>query len=1168
MRAIIICKSPNLEDPNESFHPLQKLNNGEMVLERSIRLLAEQGITDISLSCPDQTNLLAPLLSSLKGKGLELKIVEDSGQYSAELFDPEVERTSFLSELTEDTLILSGSLIFSESFIRALLAKIPGHSALFVTEEDEECSLPRLMLAEGNLVAFNAESDEDVLSGFPLLFLKAESEEGSVLQPWSISEGYLALLDESEKTAVALRLLSHYDLIEQSINAEFYSVHDIEAFLSKHQSSKPLVLTPSHMKSTMERYVLSGLDNYYFLELSQGVNSSSYHKVLQVFLAESCDSIITIGDDASHNIGKLVKHSLAGRIPSESTRTATQKIVHVAVPCFTETGSESLARAYLHENEHSLNFEHDSLLPDLLILDPKFLEAESAQARRAVALETLSYAIDSLWSLHNNRLGTALALESLELFLSSFYCVFENNFTQPGWLLMSRYKAIKAAELCGLTQAKTAADALAGEIGAPPNEVFAKIAPYFWKHYSDNLIQSKPTIKRKHLASQLSQIQRELSVDTSVEMKEILSFLFELILSAESDNEQRNIETEKARSALGALDISDSPNASIVTDEETMREILRQAYSGNDIWRNSDEELVLPLSKEEFYSSWRKTFRLASLKKLQKVQTEILFDVIDFCEKAGIEYFLNYGSLLGAVRHGGFIPWNDNIEISMEAKDYKKFVAAAAEGLGQNYYLHNGENDKYAWFLGTRVCLKESFYERSKDRFFYAPKRGIYITVLPVGRVKSAKKQHTIKARVARLVEASLQVRLNPLSRSLRRRARWVTSPIRLLAKPQLQSLRDWLFMCGRGDYALLGYKYFVSNETVRFDHIYPLTTLEFEGRQVKVPQKYETLLEKFYGAYQELPQEEDIVYPVPVRVAFAPGDEYTLLSGNRFKEKPAPKSKIVRRFNKLFGPTTHGRRIATRIVGFFRARGIQPSENTRRLAALKNKHAGERCFLIGNGPSLTSEDLDMLAGEYTIGCNLIFKIYEQTVWRPSYYCVSDSGITRTHSRQLLDNVECKDLVIRDFPYHFMEVKPWDAIRLPYISVPWYKVHGNFLEFHYLSHATIMSMMIEFAHYMGFKEIYLIGVDGTSASKKGSHFTDSYFSEEMKKYGNAVKQKTIKNYDPAVQAVYLQKRTLWVFGLLREFSEKNGFKIYNATRGGVIEVFERANLDEVLAEKK
>lgn len=235
-------------------------------------------------------------------------------------------------------------------------------------------------------------------------------------------------------------------------------------------------------------------------------------------------------------------------------------------------------------------------------------------------------------------------------------------------------------------------------------------------------------------------------------------------------------------------------------------------------------------------------------------------------------------------------------------------------------------------------------------------------------------------------------------------------------------------------------------------------------------------------------------------------------------------------------------------------------------LCKLGNLYAGKRCFLVGNGPSLKAEDLDMIIDEISFGCNFVHKIYAQTQWRPTYHFISDSSTVRTACWDIVRNQDSQrtTMIVRDFAYRKMLIKPKKAIVAPSISIYEYCVSDNFFAYHYISHATVMSMMLEAAMYMGFSEIYLIGVDATTSSDKGGNFSANYFTPQQRTQLNAMKKKVIKNYDVVARRKEIAERQRMVYAKIKEAAEARGIHIYNATRGGELEVFERVSLDDVV----
>lgn len=96
------------------------------------------------------------------------------------------------------------------------------------------------------------------------------------------------------------------------------------------------------------------------------------------------------------------------------------------------------------------------------------------------------------------------------------------------------------------------------------------------------------------------------------------------------------------------------------------------------------------------------------LRKLQDMELDILKDFCELCEKNKINYFGVGGTSIGAVRHGGFIPWDDDIDIGMLRKDYDKFLCIASKEMGEKYSLLNAEIDSAYPLMSTRLMLKNT----------------------------------------------------------------------------------------------------------------------------------------------------------------------------------------------------------------------------------------------------------------------------------------------------------------------------------------------------------------------------------------------------------------------------------------------------------------------------
>lgn len=229
-----------------------------------------------------------------------------------------------------------------------------------------------------------------------------------------------------------------------------------------------------------------------------------------------------------------------------------------------------------------------------------------------------------------------------------------------------------------------------------------------------------------------------------------------------------------------------------------------------------------------------------------------------------------------------------------------------------------------------------------------------------------------------------------------------------------------------------------------------------------------------------------------------------------------------------------------------------------RKIRKFQNSCKGEKCFIVGNGPSLQKEDLEMLKskGYKTFASNRIYLIFPQTEWRPDYYFMSDAKLIKQYNDEMKEFPKEKQF----FPEKYKEILQEGNF---YHSIPFnYEEESKFSKNAgrgvYQS-CSITTEMIQFAYFMGFKEIYLIGVDfNYITNNKASDHEYIYSGEKNYFVDGYLKPGEIADI-PNLKANILG------FMAARKAIEEEGKIIKNATRGGKLEVFERVNIDQLLS---
>lgn len=231
-------------------------------------------------------------------------------------------------------------------------------------------------------------------------------------------------------------------------------------------------------------------------------------------------------------------------------------------------------------------------------------------------------------------------------------------------------------------------------------------------------------------------------------------------------------------------------------------------------------------------------------------------------------------------------------------------------------------------------------------------------------------------------------------------------------------------------------------------------------------------------------------------------------------------------------------------------------SEDKKYWSSIKNKYQGHRGFVIGNGPSLRISDLDHLKDEISIASNKIFLAYEKTNWRPTIHTIADPLVwdktresignytSRIHISSYLSSYTSANFV---YWRHLINDDLFEEVFSDNLSI------GAF------DGGTITFQNLQIAVHLGLNPIYIIGCD---------HY---YKNENNIKEGDPIKHQGssnhfVKNYRSQGEKVMPApiNRMNKAYGEARKYSDRSGVKIYNATRGGYLEAFERVNFDEII----
>lgn len=246
-----------------------------------------------------------------------------------------------------------------------------------------------------------------------------------------------------------------------------------------------------------------------------------------------------------------------------------------------------------------------------------------------------------------------------------------------------------------------------------------------------------------------------------------------------------------------------------------------------------------------------------TLKKVQQTELDILKTVARFCDRHKITYFLSSGTLLGAVRHGGFIPWDDDVDISMPRADYEKFLSLADEFPAGFQVVSTRLNPNYP--IAITKVRKDGTVMKEPSMAHLAINHGVWIDIFPIDKVADASRLPK-RARLFNILNTVINYKLKCASPQ-KTATKLFCAVLSVLSVKTLDRMRTWVMCCDENKECGMTTS-FASNlgsHRLLLDNgvYFPLRKIQFEDEVFSAPANAEKWLTNAYGDYMTLPPEE-----------------------------------------------------------------------------------------------------------------------------------------------------------------------------------------------------------------------------------------------------------------------------------------------------------------------
>ena len=613
---------------------------------------------------------------------------------------------------------------------------------------------------------------------------------------------------------------------------------NIQSLLQDAGVKRPfIVCTKSAHRLFIGEYLRSIDNAVWFDAFSPNPQYDDIAAGVELFCQNDCDGIVSVGGGSAIDVAKCIK--LYCKMPKDAfyldEPLTDTGVFHLTVPTTAGSGSDATRFAVIYYQGEKQSIAHDSILPDAVILEPRFLGTLPLYQKKATMLDALCQAIESIWSVSANDQSVKFAEQAVALILANWRGYVKGDAATYQSIMLASYLAGRAINITKTTAPHAMSYKLTTLFGIAHGHAVALSLQGVWAYMAVHADEAADPVALKRAFSKLIHLFGTRTIDQAAEQFAALYRMLQLPTPEVTPDQLDIIVNSVNRDRL--------KNHPIPLSAEALETIYRAVLN---VTEPDDEPADGALT----------------VRQLQKIELSILDDIDRVCRKHRIPYYLGEGTLLGAIRHKGFIPWDDDMDLLMMRDDYEAFLKIAQEELGDKYEVQHPTTVDGYWSPFIKVRLLDNSRFAQEHIAHLTDHNGPYVDIFPVDNVPQEWSfGQRLQSLVVRVMRGSLTSKLQ--CRRKKTKHEWACN---IIAKVFPLGAIHWVIDHAFRFYNKDGNEFAVNlasyhkhrKQTVPMDWYGKPRYVPFEGRMSPIPAKAENLLKRVYGDYMTLPPEHE----------------------------------------------------------------------------------------------------------------------------------------------------------------------------------------------------------------------------------------------------------------------------------------------------------------------